>query len=98
MNFVVVGQTPNSACVCKIFGPVCLSHMKNNNQSNGVGEKSMGHSALRLLIESLADLITKVRIDLLQQGNDVLAKIREVNDSVEIIAREIERQSERSDS
>ena len=71
--------------------------MRNNKQKpNSEGERVSSYDALKLLIESLADLITRLRIDLLQQGNEILGKIREVNDSVDIIAREIERQVERS--
>lgn len=71
--------------------------MKNNKQKpNGEGERVSSYSGLKLLIESLADLIAKLRIDLLQQGNAILGKIREVDDSVDIITREIKRQIDRS--
>jgi hypothetical protein len=73
--------------------------MKNfKSKPNNEGERVSDYGALKLLIESLADLITRVRIELLQQGNEIQGKIREVNDSVDIIAREIKRQSERRES
>jgi hypothetical protein len=71
--------------------------MKNIKQKpNGEGKRVSSYGASKLLIESLADLITRLRIDLLQQGNEILRKIREVNDSVDIIAREIKRQIDKS--
>ncbi|MGZ4973095.1 MAG: hypothetical protein ACXWIU_08385 [Limisphaerales bacterium] len=68
----------------------------NNQKPNSNGEKGLGYGGLKLLIDSLADLIAKLRIDLLLQGKELFAKIREVNDSVDIIAREIQRQAEGS--
>ena len=73
--------------------------MKNiNAKPNSEREEGLGQDTLKLLIESLADLIAKVRIDLLQQSGEILAKLREVNDSVGNVRREIQRHIQRGDS
>lgn len=74
-----------------------LHYMTKNNQTpNSPGENGLGNDELKLLIDSLTDFVAKLRVDLLLQGKGVLEKIQEVNDSVDIIAREIERQVEGS--
>jgi hypothetical protein len=81
----------------KRSGAIILRYMtKNNHNPNSTGEKGLGFDGLKLLIDSLADLIAQLRVDLLQRGNEIVVKIREVNDSVDIIAREFKRQSDRS--
>src|SRR5690348_6469569 len=67
---------------------ICWRYMKKFNQrTQSNSEQGSSDYPMRLLIESLAELVNKQRIDLLQQGKEILGMLQELIESVDIIAR-----------
>jgi hypothetical protein len=98
-EFVACRKRHATVSVPRFSKAIFSGNMKNIKQKpKNDDQTGFDYEALKLLIESLAEVVNKQRIDLLQQGKEILEMLQGLIESVDIIAREIQRQAERKES